>query len=108
MSIPQLSRPKKTAEHLFNLRDSVLRDNEHTAPRKGIPGDGILLLVASFPLTREHVYSDWSNLLDFVAVDAEVVSDENTSTFDLPSDLQYSEPQCSDPVSHEIGVVDSD
>ena len=37
-------------------------------PRKGIPGVGILLLLASVPLTRDHV-SDWSKLLEFASAD---------------------------------------
>ena len=41
-------------------------------------------------------------------VDAEVGTDEARSTFDLPLDLQCSEPQCSDPINYKIEVIDSD
>ena len=41
-------------------------------PRKGIPGDGILLFVASVHLTREHVYS--GSLVEFSSADLPVGS----------------------------------
>ena len=44
---------------------------------------------------------------DAVAVDADVVADEYSSTDALPSDLQYSEPPCSDSVRSEMGVLET-